>query len=188
MIDQAVANLKPGGHFEAHELAPGFYRARDDPSGARTFTYDPSSPMSHPPPLRPSPPKKSPSARPASALDEWAADRIEASQIVSRPIDFAPRLAQSCRDAGLVNVQEHVFRIPVGPWPRDARLRDLGAAWRQTILQGLSGDSIALFDAAWSWNVTEIQGKLTEVRKELMHPDTRAYNCLYVVWGKKPIN
>jgi len=33
-----------------------------------------------------------------------------------------PKLKKWAEDAGFVNVQEHVFKIPMGPWPKDPKL------------------------------------------------------------------
>ena len=87
---------------------------------------------------------------------------------------------------GLVDVEERVLRIPVGPWSRDPHLRELGHAWRQTIMQGLSADSVALFHAAWGRSPETTQVMLARVRKELMDPNLRAWSTLHVVWGRTP--
>lgn len=33
-----------------------------------------------------------------------------------------PKLKKWAEDAGFVNIREHVFKVPQGPWPRDPRL------------------------------------------------------------------
>lgn len=47
---------------------------------------------------------------------------IEACEKTGRSLRIGRELRQRAEQAGFVNVQEHVFRIPLGPWPKDPRL------------------------------------------------------------------
>ena len=47
---------------------------------------------------------------------------IEACEKVGRSLRIGRELKHRAEQAGFVNVQEHVFRIPLGPWPKDPRL------------------------------------------------------------------
>lgn len=50
---------------------------------------------------------------------------IDACGRIGIPGDFAPRIKGELEKAGFVNVQEKIFKVPVGPWPKDKRLASL---------------------------------------------------------------
>jgi hypothetical protein len=43
------------------------------------------------------------------------------------------------QDAGYINVEEHVLKLPVGPWPRDPRLKKCGLFEMANMIDGASG-------------------------------------------------
>jgi Methyltransferase domain len=51
---------------------------------------------------------------------------IEASEKTGRKLDVAAELAQWMEDAGFEDVKEDVRIIPLGPWPKDPALKELG--------------------------------------------------------------
>lgn len=46
------------------------------------------------------------------------------------------------REAGLADVTERRVKVPIGPWPKDKRLKHWGTWNRQFLLQALEGFSI----------------------------------------------
>jgi len=48
-------------------------------------------------------------------------------------------------EAGFVNVVERVFKTPIGGWPADHRLRELGQWALLGFDTGLEGNSLATF-------------------------------------------
>ncbi|KAK0612190.1 S-adenosyl-L-methionine-dependent methyltransferase [Immersiella caudata] len=122
----------------------------------------------------------------SNPLKAWFCDLRAAAAMAGRPIDAVPNLKQLFIEAGFVDVQEKVYKIPVGDWPRGRRLKKMGRLWRQNIADGLPGFSYALWDK-WLYRTREqIEVQLVEVRQALMEKKSRAYERFYVVYGRKP--
>ena len=80
-----------------------------------------------------------------------------------------------------------VFKAPLGRWPRDPGMKDLGHWWNENMVLGLQGFSLAYFSRILGWSAEEIEVYLVNVRKSLADKDVHAYHRLYVIWGRKPL-
>lgn len=119
----------------------------------------------------------------------------------------SPRhLKQWMEDAGFVDVQEHVLKIPIGPWPKDLRLKQIGLFEQVNMTQGVNALSVMLFTRALKWSVEEVELFLMDVRKDVKDRRLHTYYNLcvlstqstisavekadipqsYVVFGRKP--
>ncbi|KFZ10572.1 hypothetical protein V501_05144 [Pseudogymnoascus sp. VKM F-4519 (FW-2642)] len=123
--------------------------------------------------------------------DDWPfakyVDKLqEASLEVGRELDVAPKLRGWFEAAGFVDVQQRVFKAPLGRWPKDPAMKDLGHWWAENMSVGLAAFSLAYFSRVLGWSTDEIELYLVDVRKSLMDRDVHAYHRMYVVWGRKP--
>jgi hypothetical protein len=48
-------------------------------------------------------------------------------------------------DAGYTDIQEKIFKLPVGPWSSDRKMKEIGAWNQHYMLQGLEGMCLFLF-------------------------------------------
>ena len=60
-------------------------------------------------------------------------------------------------EAGFVDVQETVFKIPLNGWPKDTRLKHVGMLWQRNLLDGLSGFSLGMFSRFMGKTPEEIE-------------------------------
>lgn len=123
--------------------------------------------------------------------DDWPFMRYveklqEASLEVGRELNIAPKLRGWFEAAGFVDIQQRVFKAPIGRWPKDPDMKDLGHWWAENMSVGLAGFSLAYFSRALGWSAEEIELYLVDVRKSLTDRDVHAYHRMYVVWGRKP--
>lgn len=51
---------------------------------------------------------------------------FEIAEKMGAPLDCPRQWGQQMRDAGFINVQDVVYKLPMGPWPRSKRLRTVG--------------------------------------------------------------
>lgn len=116
----------------------------------------------------------------------YVAKLQEASMEVGRELDIAPKLRGWFEAAGFVDVQQRVFKAPLGRWPKDPAMKDLGHWWAENMSVGLAGFSLAYFSRVLGWSSEEIELYLVDVRKSLTDRDVHAYHRIYVVWGRKP--
>jgi hypothetical protein len=91
------------------------------------------------------------------------------------------------KEAGYVNIQEKVFKIPMGIWPKNQTLKMVGLYMRSIILDGLQGNSIKPFTKGLGWSVEEVEVFLVDVRKCLMDKSIHTYMTFHVTYGQKPV-
>lgn len=92
-----------------------------------------------------------------NAVKWWFSEMCEASVIAGRPLHVTPMIKQWYIDAGFVDVEERVYKIPINGWPRVSKLKRIGEMWRRTIEDGLSGMSYALFSRVRGMGKEEIE-------------------------------
>lgn len=95
--------------------------------------------------------------------------------------------AQYLKDAGFVNVEEKIFKIPLGTWPKNKTLKTIGLYLRSVIYDGLQGVSLGPFTRGLKWTPQEVEVYLIGVRRALMDSSTHAYIPFHVVYGQKPV-
>lgn len=98
---------------------------------------------------------------------KWINTFLEASHKAGRDPQPGPRLEGHLRDAGFVNVKHHRFKLPIGPWPKDPHLKDVGLCNLAQILDGLEAFSLRLFCEGLKWTEEEVLVLMAGVRKEL---------------------
>jgi hypothetical protein len=117
------------------------------------------------------------------------------------------RVISQMKQAGFINITRLDFKLPVGPWPRDARLRQAGLFALVMHLEGLHGLSAKVFLDLLDYTVDQLEMFLMECRQEIKtksihsywpvqvllgHPDTWRSPIMtdflfrYVIYGQKP--
>lgn len=90
---------------------------------------------------------------------EWMSTLDEAAMQADRPLRIASRLKRWYQEAGFVDVQEKVFRMPINSWPRDRHLKVLGRMSQDNWLAALQAVTLAPFTRTLSWSKDEIEVK-----------------------------
>jgi hypothetical protein len=78
------------------------------------------------------------------------------------------------RDAGFVNIVHKRYRVPIGPWARNATLKEVGGWNMRQVLNGLEGLSMRLYTGVLGWKEEDIRGLLGRVRRDLADPRVHA--------------
>ena len=79
-----------------------------------------------------------------------------------------PKLKGWMKDAGYVNVEEQIFRIPIRPWPANKDFKRIGEWNRLQLLEGMEAMSIYLLVNVLGWQMDEMKVFLAQVRNDLM--------------------
>lgn len=90
------------------------------------------------------------------------------------------------KEAGFVNVEERVFKVPIGIWPKDPQLKTIGNYNRCVIWEALQGVSMGPYTRGLKWAPEEVEAFLVTVRKSLSDPSIHSYMTYHVVFGQKP--
>jgi SAM-dependent methyltransferase len=99
---------------------------------------------------------------------------IEASYGMNAPLDSCLRFADYLRNAGFVDVQEHIFKMPSSPWPKDRRLKKVGALEMTNIVAGASAFALRVFSRA-GWSREEIELALIGFRRDVKNRNYHQY-------------
>jgi SAM-dependent methyltransferase len=101
LLREIYQRVKPGGWFESVETTVQF--CYDDGPRGEGQPIPESNPMS-----------------------EWCKLALEAAERLGRPFDVAGRVGPWMEDAGFVNVVTKEYKIPLGPWPKDPHMKEIG--------------------------------------------------------------
>lgn len=91
------------------------------------------------------------------------------------------------REAGFVNIQEKVFKAPIGMWAKNQTLKTIGLYMRSILLDGLQGVSIKPLTKGLDWTVEEVEVFLVDIRKSLMDKSVHSYLTFHVCYGQNPL-
>jgi hypothetical protein len=69
--------------------------------------------------------------------------------------------------AGFEEVTEKVFDLPLGDWPEDRRLKEVGLFQRFQMTEGLHGIAFGLLTRVAGWSPQRVEAFLAGVRKEM---------------------
>ncbi|PYH99943.1 methyltransferase family protein [Aspergillus ellipticus CBS 707.79] len=119
-------------------------------------------------------------------LKIWSKTFIEAGEKFGKTFRIADLAKGYMQEAGFQNVTEQRFKLPVGQWSRDKRLKKLGMWNLVHCEQGIEGWAMALLTRVMGWNYVEVQVFLAQMRKGLRDPNTHAYFNVIGVYGQKP--
>lgn len=92
------------------------------------------------------------------------------------------------KEAGFVSVEEKIFKVPVGVWPRNPKMKTVGLYNRSMIYDGLQGISMGPFTRGLKWTPEEVEVYLVGVRKALMNSSVHSYLPFHVTMGQKPLS
>ncbi|KAJ5153940.1 uncharacterized protein N7500_009379 [Penicillium coprophilum] len=122
-------------------------------------------------------------------LASWGDNFIACSERAGRSLLTQETMRGAIEKAGFVDVQEKLYKVPLGPWPKDKVLKEAGqlqyAHWI-TALEGWAMWLLTKFGAPTPWSPEEVQVYLSKVRAELRNPRTHAYEYGRRVWARKP--
>ncbi|KAH6892915.1 S-adenosyl-L-methionine-dependent methyltransferase [Thelonectria olida] len=102
--------------------------------------------------------------------------------------DIAPKLPEMLKVEGFENVEFVQKHVPLGTWPKDPKLKEIGKFFRVQFLErAIEAYSLALFTRFGSWTSEEVQVLLALVREELKSNKIHLYTFSAFATGRKPI-
>ncbi len=116
------------------------------------------------------------SRNPGSAFVQWCTEQGNAGKKAGinlrTSVEF---MTTSLQKAGFIDCRVLEYKLPIGPWPKQKRLRDAGLLQLSAMLEGIEGLSLRLFSAYAGWTLDELRVLLAKVRAELRDPGCHAY-------------
>lgn len=98
-----------------------------------------------------------------------------ATEVLGMDFDPIPKMQGWMQEAGFEDVVMADEIVPVGPWPRDRKLKNVGRYFLSNMLEGgVENYTLMLFTKA-GWDETSVQAMLGGVRRELLDPRIHAF-------------
>ncbi|KAH7156006.1 S-adenosyl-L-methionine-dependent methyltransferase [Dactylonectria macrodidyma] len=125
-------------------------------------------------------------AEKAESAQLWVKQLVEGTAKFGKPMDGVPKWKEMLEKTGFVDVEQLIYKVPVGGWAKDPKLKEIGRF--QGIQQAKAVESYtpALFARILGWTEEEIQVYIAKVKNDLTNPAIHLYIPVYFVWGRKP--
>ncbi|KAJ3460167.1 hypothetical protein MRS44_011034 [Fusarium solani] len=170
LMKAACRCLKPGGYIESME--PSAYIQSDDNT-----------------------------IEPDSAMGQWGKIFVEGGSKMGRPFTVVEDELQNkaLEKAGFVDIQEKKHKVsdalqvlrllsPIGSWPKDEKLREIGQYAQLSMEQDFEGLILFMTNVLGGWSREEIQVYITHLRREIRSGKKHGWYWQKVVWARKPVS
>ena len=121
--------------------------------------------------------------------ESWIGRSARMADMVFGPLGRDIRIMEKMHglmlEAGFEDVVEKKYKWPIGPWPRNKKLKELGSYVRAHVELGLENWTFRPFTAL-GWSLEEIQVLLANSRRELKDPSHHAIKDMRVCYARKP--
>lgn len=84
------------------------------------------------------------------------------------------------KEAGFENIVVREYKVPIGIWPKDPKMREIGTAQLIAMLEGIHGLTIAFWTRFLNWSPEEIEVFLDKTRAEFSSRNIHSYWPVYV--------
>lgn len=153
---EALRCLKPGGVIEQLEFSPGF--TSDD--GTVTLTN--------------------------SVMGEWGSFGEQVFEKLGRDILIMQKMAALMKEAGFSAVNEQIVKWPIGPWPKDKRLKTIGLWVRTHLEAGLENWAMRGLTGVLGWTREEVLVYCAKMRQDLRDKRLHGIHEMRIVYATKP--
>ncbi|OCL06317.1 S-adenosyl-L-methionine-dependent methyltransferase [Glonium stellatum] len=153
---QALAHLSSGGWLEIQEFDVWFYS-----QGSGGLAED-------------------------SAIMRWQKLIDEASVGMGKRLNCAAELKAPLEAAGFTDVTSQIVKAPIGGWPKDRKLRDIGLYLQLQMNQALEAVTLGYFTRVLKWSEAETHVLIALVRNEFNDKSKQLYTYCRFISGRKP--
>lgn len=123
----------------------------------------------------------------APAIQDWSHNMDVASTRTGKRLNVAHLHRQWMIDAGFVDVAEDIHKLPIGSWPKDPKLKEIGRINRVQVLEAVSAYTIALYTRVLGHTMDQTQIAMMNIRKEFSDRELHLYLNFHVVRGRRPL-
>ncbi|KAJ4411893.1 hypothetical protein N0V91_001030 [Didymella pomorum] len=121
----------------------------------------------------------------AHAILQWQELCNEAAKVFAKEIRVGQTLKQRMLDAGFVDVAEKIVKVPIGPWPKDPRMKEIGRYQREHMAMGIEPYTFGFIGKILGWSEEECRVLIAQVTNDVRRKDVHMYIKFYFVHGRK---
>ncbi|PYH88938.1 S-adenosyl-L-methionine-dependent methyltransferase [Aspergillus ellipticus CBS 707.79] len=121
-----------------------------------------------------------------SNLERWQRLLTEGSAAFGKPLNVVQSLAGKMVKAGFAAVDEDVLKVPIGVWPKDKNLKQLGQWMQAHAIDSVEPLTLALFTRLLGWSDPDCRQLIAQVRQEFAERK-QLYVYAHFIHGRKPV-
>jgi len=121
-------------------------------------------------------------------LTKWAPIQIEASETMGKSFVVGLHTKARLQETGFTDIKEHKFKLPVGPWSSDKKMKEIGTWNLFFFLRDTEGFCVYLLGKVMGWEHTSVQAHVGRITSALKNPRTHVYYRANLVYGRKPLD
>ncbi|PNH36751.1 hypothetical protein VD0002_g6446 [Verticillium dahliae] len=127
---------------------------------------------------------------PDHVFTQWRDLFFAAGDKIGRTFRIAEnnRMERDMRDAGFVDIVTHQWKVPIGGWASDPKLKKVGLFNGLFIDQSIDGFVVFPIGEILGWSFDEVTVLVANMRAALRDPKALPYYNLHMVYGRKPDN
>lgn len=114
-----------------------------------------------------------------SLLAGWGQNFLDCAERAGRSLATQTTMRAAIERAGFANVQDDLFKCPIGAWPRNRKMKEAGRVNFDHWSSGLDGWAMWLltkYGAPEPWTADEVRVYVAKVRVELQKPRQHIYH------------
>ncbi|KMU74285.1 UMTA protein [Coccidioides immitis RMSCC 3703] len=121
-----------------------------------------------------------------TAIERWGPLAHKVGDVFGKSFRIVDEMTDMIKSAGFVNVKKRTFKWPIGTWPKDPKLKEIGLYNKLGWEEGLDGWANFLFTNYLGWTLEEVQVLTAHIRNDLRNPKVHAWQHVTVCYGQKP--
>jgi len=123
-----------------------------------------------------------------SGWDVYYSNFKKAFKTINIRLDAAASISTWMKSAGYVDIVDTKYKIPIGPWPKQKRLKEIGAWNLEVAKTGLEAYALAMFTRVLEMDKEKAKTVIANAVEDLKNPKIHMYIVAHVVYGRKPGN
>lgn len=118
-------------------------------------------------------------------IQAWNEVLNDAFDRFGKPLNVAGQHAQWMRDAGFVDVEDIAYHVPIGLWPRDRGMKDIGRAHMVAAMESVDSYSMSIMTEHMRQTPEQTEVQITLIRQEFRQKH-QLYGTYHFITGRKP--
>ena len=116
-----------------------------------------------------------------SSSKQWEVTLHDIARSMGIEMETTNKMHGWLQEAGFASIEEMAHKVPVGPWPKDKKLKDIGRYHQAHMLEsGFENYSIFLFTQG-GWSIESTHVLLAKLKAEIRDPRIHTYAKAYVI-------
>lgn len=115
-----------------------------------------------------------------TALDTWSKRQVESCLKIGVDTGSCAHYREWLTEIGFEDVHEFRFKWPVGTWPKDKKLKQIGKLTLVNFLTGIEGFTLRLWTNVLKMEMNDVLDFLVQVKKDIVNPKIHSYWPVYV--------